>query len=140
MGGDVLEMSDSQPDLNRWIDEHMTADPPNVLWDHKERASKFVGVARDGSVRVVDGTSAAGRKILAYFVGAQYAASRGLRTDGSVQNHELVEKLGIPDGTVKPRVKEFRDSRMIEVVEEGRHILPLANLRRALDELEKTTG
>jgi len=61
----------------------------------------------------------------------------GFAPDAIVENQELVSNLGIPDNTVAPRVKELRDSRIITAVENGRHILPLSNVKRVLDELEE---
>jgi len=137
----IATEGESRDELQQWIDDNMTSDPANALWDNRERAARFAAVARDGSVVVkANGNFTAYLKVLAYHVGALYSATRGHRPDAVVSNQELVARLGLPEGTVKPKVKELRDSHMTEAVEEGRHVLPLVNLQRALDELEKSGG
>jgi len=116
----------------------MASDPPSVLWDHRERAAKFIGVASDGSVVVRSSEEWNARdKIVAYFLGKHYAVAGGYAPDAVVENQELVANLGIPDNTVAPRVKELRDGRIISSVGNGRHVLPLSNIKRVLDDLEK---
>ena len=123
--------------MRRWIAENMTADPADVLKGERERAAKFVSVAKDGSVVLKPNDKFTARqKTLAVFVGKLYSEAAGYSTDAVVTYPDLASTLNLPDGTIRPMVKELRDDRLIESVENGRHALPRANLKRALDELE----
>lgn len=113
----------------------MLADPPNLLRDARERVSKAIALAKDGSVVIRNAEFSARQKVLAYFVGKAYSAVVGFASSPIVENRELVAKLGMPDGTVKPCVKELRDARLIDAVENGRHQLALTALERTLTEL-----
>jgi len=136
-----MEAIDSPDDeMRRWIAEHMTADPATVVKEQRERAAKFASVAKDGSVVVKPNDKFTARhKILAVFVGKLYAETAGYATEAVVGYPELSSTLSLPDGTIRPMVKELRDDRLIETVENGRYKLLKAALRRALDELESAS-
>lgn len=124
--------------MSDWVEDNMVVDPPSVLRDERERAAKVVGVSRDGSVIPQNGDDrTAKEKILACYIGAHYSAEAGYRDEPVVENQEFIQGLAMPKGTVNPRVKELRDDRLIEPVENGKHTLPLVNLTKALDMLEE---
>ena len=136
-GGGKIEGEDSTDDLRKWIVDNITTDPANILWDERERASKFFTLAPDGSVVVKPNDKYAARhKVLVVHVGKLYAEAAHYTSDAVVTYRDLMATLNLPEGTVYPAVKELRDDHIIDVVDNGRHVLTRAKLSRALDELE----
>src|SRR5438094_7094326 len=101
-----MEGDNSSTELRQWIAENLTTDPANILWDERERASKFFTLAKDGSVSLKPNDKFAARhKVLAIFVGKLYAEAGGYSSDAVVASPELVATLSLPEGTIYPTVK-----------------------------------
>jgi hypothetical protein len=138
-GGENIESVESPEELRRWIEKNMTADPANILRDMRERVARVLSVAKDGSVVVKPNAKFTARqKILAVFVGKLYSEAAGYSSNAMVTNPELTSSLNLPEGTVRPAVKELRDAHVIDSLDSGRHVLPRQNLSRAINELEES--
>jgi hypothetical protein len=115
----------------------MVAEQASILRGMRDRVARVVSINDDGSAGPRVGLALPAREaVLCSYVGKHYAAAAGLATQTSVENRELVESLGLPKGTVGRCVKELRDARLIQVLEEGRHTLPVSNIERAIKEIE----
>ncbi len=127
----------SDAEMREWVRANKVAEQASILREMRDRVAKVVSISGDGSAGPRLGLSLPARQmVLCSYVGKQYAAAAGLATDATVENRELVDGLGLPKGTVGRCVKELRDVRLIQVMEEGRHVLPISNIERALKEIE----
>jgi DNA-binding transcriptional ArsR family regulator len=112
-----------------------------LLRGMRERVAKIVSLNDNGTVRLKPGVELPARDmVLSAYAGKHYAAAAGLANDVSIENKELVDSLSLPKGTVGRCVKELRDAHLISSVQEGRHVLLLSNLERAVAEIEHNVG
>jgi len=124
--------------MREWVRRSMIVEPSKLLWQHKDRVTRHVLLDPSGGIQLVpkEAQSAKG-KVVAYFVGKQYAVAGELSQESSVENQELETKLNLPKGTIGRVVKELRDAHLIQALAEGRHVLPITNLLQALTLLEE---
>ena len=61
-----------------------------------------------------------------------------MREDDVATNKELAEKLGLPEGTVHPKVKELRDDHYIEPVKDGTHRINPRRIAELLNEVQNS--
>jgi len=132
-------VGNTDEDLREWIRTNMVSERSTLLRDLRERAAKILSLNDDGSIRPRPGVQLPARElVLSAYIGRHYAVAAGLTTDPSIENKELGTTLSLPKGTIGRCLKELRDARLIQAVTEGRHILPLPNLDRALQQVERS--
>lgn len=127
----------TENELAKWIKNELIANQTDELTGNKERIKKFLRLTPDGNVMVNDKRATSRIQVALYYIGVAYAKAAELRPDDSASNHEIAERLGLPDGTVHPKVKELRDGHFIEAVKDGVHRINYARLGSLLDEAEK---
>ncbi len=127
--------------LKEWIRREMTMEKADILVIAKERVSHLVGVSPDGAVsfklppdRVARLT--ARDKVALYFIGKLYALAGEYAENDWVTSSELVENLGLPEGTIRPALKTLRDSHCINAVKEGVHSMVRNRVLGILAEIE----
>jgi hypothetical protein len=126
-------MSDSE--LADWVKKELVVNQTE-LTSHKDRVKQLLRLAPDGSVSIEDRALTARQQVGLYYIGAAYAKVGGLRESEEVANKEIVQKLGMPEGTLNPRVKELRDDHLIISTKNG-HTINYAKIGKLLDEIGK---
>jgi hypothetical protein len=125
----------AERELEGWVKSELLAGEADELNKNKDRIKKLLRLTPDGHVLLENQKLTARSQIGLYYIGAAYAAVGELRENDVVANKEIIERLGLPEGTVKPRVKELRDGRFIESVEGG-HRSSYARVGLFLDGVE----
>lgn len=127
-------------ELRRRILEEMTVDYSSALEKNLNLAKQFLRITSEGRVEVLMKDDLTGtEKVLLYLVGKLYAKEADLSATTDVSNAELMEELGMPQGSVLPALKELRDSNMVEQTRTGRHVfhsIPINLVERTLRGLQ----
>jgi len=122
-------------ELAAWVKKEMMSDDADELNRNKERAREYVRLTSDGGVIITRRGLTARLEIALFYIGLAYAKVAGLREDDVVSNKEVVDRLGLPDGTVHPKIKELRDGHYIEQVKDGTHRIIPRRISELLDEV-----
>lgn len=136
----MSEQSDRER-LKKRILEEMTVDYSRVLEQNLDLAKQLIRLAENGDVEVLVRERISGPdKILLYLIGKLYAKEAGLVSTDEVGNNELMEKLGMPSGSLLPWLKGLRDENRIKQIERERHAyhsIPINQVERTLKEIRK---
>lgn len=109
-------------DLKKKIIQEMTVHYADALGKNFDLAKQFVRITGDGKVDVQFREKLTGQQqILLYLIGKLYAKEAGLATTGDVGNSELMNELGIPEGSLLPWLKGLRDKKKIKQTKRERH-------------------
>lgn len=138
-------MEDSNnKELKRKILDEMVTDYDNALEKNFELAKKFVAITKSGKVEVKIKSELNGKEqILLYLIGKMYAHEAGLSDYNSADNKELMNELGIREGSLLPWLKRLRDEKRISQVKVGGYVhhAILPNLiEKTLKEVEAKLG
>lgn len=82
---------------------------------------------------LTQGDLTAKQKILLYFVGKVYSKIAKFSNEASVSNKELMEALGLPEGTVKTSLFALRKEGFLIPKEPGVHQMKIARMGIAFD-------
>ena len=128
-------------DLKKRIIEEMTVDYASALEKNFDLAKQFVRIMKDGKVYVQFREKLTGKQqMLLYLIGKLYAKEAGLAATDDVGNKELINELGIPEGSLLPWLKDLREKKKIKQVKRGRythHSISLNVVEKALTNIEK---
>lgn len=128
-------------DLKRKIIEEMSVEYSNALEKNFDLAKQFIRITKDGKVDIISKDKIGGKEqILLYLIGKLYAKEAGFTVIDDVGNNELMEELGIPEGSLLPWLKDLRDKNKIKRVKKGRythHIIPVNLVERTLKSIER---
>jgi hypothetical protein len=128
-------------DLKKRITEEMTVDYSNALEKNFDLAKQFIRITKDGKVDILFKDKLSGKdQIILYLIGKLYAKEAGFITMDDVANKELMDKLGIPQGSLLPWLKDLRDKNRIKQVKRGQythHNIPVSLVERTLKTVEK---
>jgi hypothetical protein len=115
--------------LKRRIMEEMTVDYSGALEKNFDLAKQFMRITRDGRVDILVKNKVSGQdRILLYLVGKLYAKEAGLASTDSVGNKELMNELGIPEGSLLPWLMALRKKPGIKQIKEEKqvaHYMPI---------------
>ena len=132
---------EAQAQLKKRILEEMTVKHSAILTESFELAKQYVRVMEDGYVEVLVKDRVTGKdQILLYLVGKLYAREAGLATDEMVGTAELLDRLGIPEGSLFPWLKELRDNNQIRQVKRENNVfttVPPARVQEILTSIQK---
>ena len=128
----------SNEELADWVKKEMMSDDADELNRNKERVKEYIRLTSDGGVIITRRGLTARLEIALYYIGLAYAKVAGLREDDVVSNKEIAERLGLPDGTVHPKIKELRDGHYIEQVKDGMHRINPRRINELLDEVSSS--
>jgi len=132
---------EAQAQLKKRILEEMTIKHSAILTESFELAKQYVRVMEDGYVEVLVKDRVTGKEqILLYLVGKLYAREAGLATDEMVGTAELLDRLGIPEGSLFPWLKELRDNNQIRQVKRENNVfttVPPARVQEILTSIQK---
>jgi len=134
-------MVNEKENLKKRILEEMTVDYSNALEKNFDLAKQFIRITQDGKVDVIVKDKVSGKeKILLYLIGKLYAKEAGFSPTDDVSNKELMDELGIPEGSLLPWLKELRDKNKIKQIKKGRtvhHRIPINVVERTLRSIER---
>lgn len=137
-----METTDAKEDLLRKkIRSEMTVDYSNNLEKNFNLAKQFIRITNDGLVDVIIKDKITGpEQIQLYLIGKIYAKRGEYTTDDQVGNRELMDQLGIREGSLLPWLKELRDNNKIRQVRRERnvyHSMPVNLIEVTLKAIEK---
>lgn len=128
-------------DLKKKIIEEMSVEYSNALEKNFDLAKQFIRITKEGKVDIIFKDKMGGKEqILLYLIGKLYAKEAGFTVTDDVGNKELLEELGIPEGSLLPWLKDLRDKNKIKQVKKGRyshHIIPVNLVERTLKSIER---
>jgi predicted transcriptional regulator len=125
-------VGDGLSSLKKWIEDEMTVDVESELLKHKEKVKNLVQLTKTGDVILKQTDLTAKQKILVYLIGKVYCKAADYTKDETATNKELIETLGLPEGTVKNSLFDLRNEGIVNSLESGVHRIRLANIGLAL--------
>jgi len=130
--------------LKKKIMEEMAVDYSSALEKNFDLAKQFIRITKDGRVDILSKDQLTGKEqILLYLIGKLYAKEAGFTVTDDVGNKELMDELGIPEGSLLPWLKDLRDENNIKRVKKERyvyHFIPMNLVERTLRSIEKKTA
>jgi len=140
LGVNTISKKDNQS-LKRKIIEEMTVEYSSTLEKNFDLAKQFIRITRDGKVDVLVKNKVSGQdRILLYLIGKLYAKEAGLTPSDSVNNKELMNELGIPQGSLLPWLMALRKKPGIKQIKEGKqvaHYIPINLVEPVLKAIER---
>jgi len=134
-------MSEIKEELKKKILEEMMIDYADELAKNFNLAKQFIRITKEGKVKVLVKDEVSDKeRILLYLIGKMYAKEAGLAEAEEVENKELMEELGIPEGSLFARLKELRDENKIKQVRRGKNVLhtvPIKQIEEILEAIDK---
>jgi len=128
-------------DLRQRIIDEMTVDYSNALEKNFDLAKQFIRITKDGKVDILFKEKLTGREqILLYLIGKLYTKEAGFIATDDVGNKELMDELGIPEGSLLPWLKDLRDKNKIKQLKKGRythHSIPVNLVEKTLKNIER---
>lgn len=113
----------AQTELKKRILDEMTIKHSAILSESFDLAKQCVRLREDGYVDLLVKDKLGGKdQILLYLIGKMYAKEAGLTTDENVGTTELLDQLGVPEGSLFPWLKELRDSNQIRQVKRENNV------------------
>ena len=127
--------------LKTRIIEEMTTDYSSALEKNFDLAKQFTRITKEGKVDILAKGELSGKEqILLYLIGKLYAKEAGFAATDEVGNKELLDELGIPEGSLLPWLKDLRDTNKIKRVKRGQYaynIVPINLVERSLKSIEE---
>lgn len=127
--------------LKKRIMEEMTVDYSSALEKNFDLAKQFIRITKDGKVDVLVKDKLTGKDtILLYLLGKLYAKEAGVAVADDVGNRELMDELGIPEGSLLPWLKDLREGNDIRQIKKGRfthHTIALNVVEKTLKRIGK---
>lgn len=140
MNGDKMDKQ-KKNDLKQRIIEEMTVNYSSALEKHFDLAKQFIRITKDGKVDILFKDKLNGKEqIQLYLTGKLYAKEAGFIATDDVGNKELMNELGIPEGSLLPWLKDLRDKNKIKQVKKGRyahHSIPVNLVEKSLKSIER---
>jgi hypothetical protein len=132
---------ETQTELKKRILDEMTIKHSSILSENFDLAKRYVRVRDDGSVELLVRERVTGKEqILLYLIGKVYAKEGALTNDENVGNAELLDQLGIPEGSLFPWLKELRQTNQIRQLKRENnvfHTVPPPKIGEILSAIEK---
>jgi len=126
--------------LKTRILEELTTDYSSALERNFDLAKQFIRITKEGKVDITAKDKLRGKEqILLYLIGKLYAKEATFAATDEVGNKELLNELGIPEGSLLPWLKDLRDTNKIKRVKRGKytyHIIPVNLVERTLKSIE----
>ena len=128
-------------ELKKRIIEEMTVDYSSSLEKNFDLAKQFIRITKTGKVNVLFKDKLTGKdQILLYLIGKRYTKEAGYSATDDAGNKELMNELGIPEGSLLPWLKDLRDSNQIRKNTRDRysyHYIPINFLERTLKNMSE---
>jgi len=127
--------------LKRKIIEEMTVEYSGTLEKNFDLAKQFIRITKDGKVDILIKDKVSGQdRILLYLTGKLYAKEAGLAPSDNVGNKELMNELGIPEGSLLPWLMALRKKPGIKQIKEEKqvaHYMPINLVEPILKAIER---
>ena len=127
--------------LKERISGEMTVDYASALEKNFDLAKQFIRITQDGKVDIAEKEKLTGEEqISLYLIGKLYAKEAGFAATEEVGSKELLDELGIPEGSLFPWLKNLRDGNKIKQVKKGQyayHIIPINLVEKTLKTAER---
>ncbi len=134
-------MQSDKENLRKRILQEMTVDYSKVLEGNFGLAKQFIRLTKEGDVEILVKEKVTGQeRILLYLIGKLYAKEAGLTSSDEVGNQELMENLGMPQGSLLPWLKGLRDENKIKQIKRERHTyhtIPISLVGKTLKQIDK---
>jgi len=121
--------------------DEMLVDHSDSLEKNFSLAKKFVNITATGKADIKDKTNFGGKEqIILYLIGKLYAKEAGFTQYAEASNKELMDELGIPQGSLLPWLKSLRDLHKIKQTKREKvvyHTIPLNNIEKELNTINK---
>lgn len=130
----------SLSDLKDWIAKEMTVDVAAELTKYKERIRDLIQLTTTGDVIVRKPDLTVKQRILLYLIGKVYSKTAGYSLTDTVTNKEIIDALGLKEGTAKFTLHELRGEGLVTSPEEGIHQVRFGSIALALDRYFKEGG
>lgn len=132
---------ESVGDFKKRILKEMTVDYAGALEKNFDLAKQFLRITSEGKVDVQFREKLYGRqRLLLYLIGKLYAREAGLASTDDAGNKELMNELGIPEGSLLPWLKDLREKKKIKQVKRGQytyHSISINVVEKILKDIEK---
>jgi len=119
----------------------MTVDYSSALEKNFDLAKQFIRITKEGKVDLLVKDKVTGKQqILLYLIGKTYSKEARFSDTDNVGNKELLDELGLPEGSLRPWLKELREKKRIRQVKMGKyihHAIRINMVERTLKEVEK---
>ncbi len=139
--GDYIMNEQKENSLRERILGEMTADYSSALEKNFELAKKFIRITSDGKVDVLFKDTLTGKEaILLYLIGKLYAKEAGLTPTDDVGSKELMNELGMPEGSLFPWLKDLREDNKVKSISKGKythHTIALNVVEKTLKSIER---
>jgi len=123
------------------IAAEMTVDYSSALEKNFDLAKQFIRITKEGKVDLLVKDKVTGKQqILLYLIGKTYSKEARFSDTDNVGNKELLDELGLPEGSLRPWLKELREKKRIRQVKMGKyvhHVIRINMVERTLKEVEK---
>lgn len=118
------------------IKKEMLSDYASALEKNFDIAKKFLKITSNGTVEIIDKNKYSGEELIQlYLIGKCYAKEVGLAQSNGVNNIELIDELGKPEGSIFPWLKSLRDNKKIKQNKEispVEHFIPINLIEETL--------
>lgn len=130
--------------LKERILAEMTVSHADALEKHFELAKQLIQITTTGKIHLVEKDNYnAKEQIVLYLIGKVYAKKAELSIEDGADRSELMSELGLPGGTVDPKLKELADGRVIERNKDAtatKYSVSLARLEQQLKAIQLKRG
>lgn len=134
-------MAGEKKSLEDRIKEEMTVNYHDALEKNFELAKELIAITPEGKVSLRKSAGLGGEdRILLYLVGKVYSKKAGFAEDEKVANEELMNELGVKEGSLFAWLKFLRDKNLIKNVMRGNlvyHYITPNHIERVLNEISK---
>lgn len=137
-------MDSNEKSLKERILSEMTIDQKSVLDSNFNKAKNIIGIREDETIEVRFKEKMTGPvQISMYLIGKLYAKEAGITEDEYVSNKELMDNLGIGEGSIYPWLKELRENKTIIQKKRDKisiHSIMKNRIEKILTEVNKKIG
>ncbi len=127
--------------LEERIKAEMTVDYNDALEKKFDTAKKMIGITPEGKVSLLQDSALGGEdRIVLYLIGKVYAKRVGYVQEDWVSNKELLEELGLKEGSLFPWLKFLREANKIKQKTVGKssvNFIPYNLIGNELDRIWK---
>lgn len=127
-------------DLKDWIAKEMTVDIASELAKYKERVKDLIQLTTTGDVIIKKSNLTAKQRILIYLIGKVFSKVVGYSASDTATNKELMEAIGLKEGTVKFNLFDLRNEGLLNSPEEGVHQFKVGNIATVFEKYFKEEG
>ena len=119
----------------------MPVDYSSALEKHFDLAKQLIRITKEGKVEILFKDKLTGKEtVFLYLIGKLYSKEAGLAPSDDVGNKELMDELGVPQGSLLPWLKSLRDDNKVKPISKGKythHVVALNMVERTLKSIQK---